>query len=149
MVLFGVIGIIIKGGIFTYGTTLSQFQTFGYQILRPDAGTLCIQFSETLVLDAVMMVYTSNLSEKDFKSGPFMYRSDPGYDKTMLLVDTILTAIRAALSSFSALLFCPDYAEYFLGQWDDFVFLGAKEYIFMRDVYNLASEYIMLLFIPI
>ena len=83
---------------------------------------LCVQFVESLVLDASEIVYQNALIKPDGE-GPFNYRENEGYNVEMLKVDTVFLTFRATVTFVSAVLYCPDYFEYFISEFDEQFFL--------------------------
>ena len=63
-------GSVIRGGVFTSNSLLSAD-------FRDDAGTLCIQYVESIVLDSCLIVYENSflygIPNTDNLSGPFRY----------------------------------------------------------------------------
>ena len=109
-------GTTIKGGFLSYRQSVTfneksdQFEVNG--------GLLCIQIVESVVLDASEIVYEEALIEPDGE-GPFQYREDEGYDDKYLQYDIYFLTFRVFLNFVSAILYCPDYFEYFLGTFDE------------------------------
>ena len=103
-----------------------------------------MQFVESLVLDASEIVYINALLKPDGE-GPFNYREDEGYNKDFLKGDTIFLAFRASVTFISALLYCPDYFEYFLSEFDEKFFLRTTnpDYLLTRDTISIVSELIL------
>ena len=56
--------------------------------------------------------------KSDATDGPFIYRSARPYDKEYLVLDVWLLSLRVALTFISMILYCPDYFEYFIGNFD-------------------------------
>ena len=79
-------GTIIKGGFFTHHTNDGIEFNEKKGKFEVDGGVLCIQFVESLVLDASEIVYEEALIKPDGE-GPFNYREDEGYNVDLLKGD--------------------------------------------------------------
>ena len=66
------VGSVIKGGLFTTNGLMSRH-------VHEDGATLCIQYTEEIVLESISIIYVSNIvggavDQNNYDNGPFTYR---------------------------------------------------------------------------
>ena len=145
MQLMFMIGVIIKGGLFTSNSLLSTH-------IQNDGGVLCIQYTEQIILNACTIVYNQNIVQggvtaDSYDNGPFLYRVDPGYNTGYMVADLITAGVRIVLLTVSMALYCPDYFEKFLSSFDDQVGTANLNYRLTRNVIDLISQIIIIFII--
>ena len=74
------------------------------------------------------------------RQGPFIYYKVLHYDFEFMVIDIVLLAIRAFLTFLTAILYCPDYFEYFIAKFDESYYMRASnpEYQIVRSSIDLA-----------
>ena len=110
---------------------------------------MCVQFLESIVLDACEIVYEQALVQPYSKIEnegvqPFMYW-DQDYNYGFLIADIVLLAVRSVVTFVSAVLYCPDYFEYAIGGFEKGFYLSSSnpEWAMIRRSIDLGGQYVV------